>query len=78
MTWTHVETLLPSMMVLTPCSHCCFDLYSHLALVVINAASASHDSSAKALIEGLSQRQKATGRDAYMIHVRFCFFRIPD
>lgn len=56
------------MMVLTPCSHCCFDLYSHLALVVINAASASHDSSAKALIEGLSQRQKATGRDAYMIH----------
>ncbi|KAH1338665.1 hypothetical protein KXV68_002849 [Aspergillus fumigatus] len=36
--------------------------------VVINAASASHDSSAKALIEGLSQRQKATGRDAYMIH----------
>ncbi|KAF4190006.1 hypothetical protein CNMCM7927_005816 [Aspergillus lentulus] len=36
--------------------------------VVINAASASHDSSAKALVEGLSQRQKATGKDAYMIH----------
>jgi hypothetical protein len=24
------------------------------------------------LIEGLSQRQKATGKDTYMIHVRFC------
>ncbi|KAJ6080152.1 hypothetical protein N7467_009905 [Penicillium canescens] len=36
--------------------------------VVINAASASHDSSAKALIEGLALRQKATGRGSYLIH----------
>ncbi|KAJ5240962.1 uncharacterized protein N7469_002553 [Penicillium citrinum] len=35
---------------------------------VINAASASHDSSAKALIEGLALRQKTTGMDTYMIH----------
>jgi hypothetical protein len=39
--------------------------------VVINAASASHDSSAKALIEGLALRQKATGRGSYLIHVSF-------
>ncbi|RLL95297.1 hypothetical protein CFD26_103992 [Aspergillus turcosus] len=36
--------------------------------VVINAASASHDRSAKALIQGLSQRQKATGKETYMMH----------
>lgn len=36
--------------------------------VVINAASASHDTSAKALIEGLALRKKVTGKDAYMIH----------
>ncbi|CAI7629913.1 hypothetical protein N7533_004103 [Penicillium manginii] len=36
--------------------------------VVINAASASHDSSAKALIEGLALRKKDTGKDAYLIH----------
>ncbi|ORX98363.1 hypothetical protein BCR34DRAFT_577306 [Clohesyomyces aquaticus] len=36
--------------------------------VVINAASASHDASARAMVEGLHLRQKATGRNAYMIH----------
>jgi len=36
---------------------------------VINAASASHDNSAKALVEGLALRQKTTGMDTYMIHV---------
>ncbi|KFY49662.1 hypothetical protein V496_09883 [Pseudogymnoascus sp. VKM F-4515 (FW-2607)] len=36
--------------------------------VVINAASASHNTSVKAWIEGLSQRQKATGKKAYYIH----------
>ncbi|KAJ6125536.1 hypothetical protein N7471_012853 [Penicillium samsonianum] len=36
--------------------------------VVINAASASHDGVAKALIEGLALRQKATGKESYMIH----------
>ncbi|CAG8093043.1 unnamed protein product [Penicillium nalgiovense] len=36
--------------------------------VVINAASASHDRSAKALIEGLARRQKATGKESYLIH----------
>ncbi|KAJ5081196.1 hypothetical protein N7456_013434 [Penicillium angulare] len=36
--------------------------------VIINAASASHDTSAKALIEGLALRQKITNRDAYFIH----------
>jgi hypothetical protein len=67
---THVERLLLSMTVLTR-SPLMLYLHSHIALVVINAASASHDRSAKALIEGLSQRQKATGKDAYMIHVGF-------
>ncbi|CAP93764.1 hypothetical protein NUH16_004210 [Penicillium rubens] len=36
--------------------------------LVINAASASHDRSAKALIEGLALRQKATGKECYLIH----------
>ncbi|KAJ5368960.1 uncharacterized protein N7496_008720 [Penicillium cataractarum] len=36
--------------------------------VVINAASASHDRSAKALIEGLSLRRQNTGKDVFMIH----------
>ncbi|KAG2412867.1 hypothetical protein HFD88_010424 [Aspergillus terreus] len=45
----------------------CRDAASHHD-VVINAASASHDSSAKALIEGLSLRKQATGKDTFMIH----------
>ncbi|KAJ5274042.1 hypothetical protein N7478_009167 [Penicillium angulare] len=43
-------------------------LADDLTIVVINAASASHDTSAKALIEGLALRQKNTGRNAYFIH----------
>jgi len=35
---------------------------------VISAASAQHGASAKALILGLSDRQKATGKPAYFIH----------
>lgn len=48
--------------------------------VVINAASASHDRSAKALIEGLARRQKATGKESYLIHVSLCIlcYRLTD
>ncbi|KAJ5185266.1 hypothetical protein N7491_006863 [Penicillium cf. griseofulvum] len=45
----------------------CIDAASQSDLV-INAASASHDRSAKALVEGLALRQKATGKEAYLIH----------
>ncbi|CAG7947057.1 unnamed protein product [Penicillium nalgiovense] len=41
---------------------------NNLFPVVINAASASHDRSAKALVEGLARRQKATGKESYLIH----------
>jgi hypothetical protein len=47
---------------------------------VINAASASHDRSAKALIEGLALRQKATGKESYLIHVSMSisWYRLED
>jgi hypothetical protein len=38
-------------------------------LVVISAASASHDASSKAMVQGLGDRQKATGKGAFYIHV---------
>lgn len=36
--------------------------------VVVNTASASHDQSARAIVEGLAQRQKATGIQTVLIH----------
>ena len=45
------------------------NLFADLGLVVINAASASHDTSATVLIEGLALRQKTPGNEVYMIHV---------
>jgi hypothetical protein len=36
---------------------------------VIAAASARHEGSAKACIEGLSERSKATGKPTHYIHV---------
>jgi hypothetical protein len=44
-------------------------LLIHLHLVVIHAASGFHTLSARALILGLAQRKKQTGREVHYIHV---------
>lgn len=41
--------------------------------IVINTASAFHGASAEAVILGLADRKKATGKETYLIHVSHLF-----
>lgn len=43
---------------------------THAPIVVINTASAFHTNGAKALLLGLGDRKKETGKEVFYIHVR--------